>query len=376
MGPTAPVAFSPALTDSLHKCRRTLGLRPIMLHTQQPRPGSVAELVAVFLAWADQHYRGGASRGEARNVRDAVRPLVAAYGDADVADFGARELIEVRSRMIAAGLARGSINQRCNRIRRVFRRGVEWGIVASGVLASLQAVSPLRHGAKGVRETSPVRPVSDDDVVRTLDFLSDDMRVLVLLMLRSGMRRGEAILMRTADLDTSRDIWIYRPAHHKTSHHGHDRRIMLDAECQALLRPLLRPIVPEGYLFSSDGGDTPYNGDSVYNAISRACARAGVQHWHPHQLRHAYSTRVHRATGSIEDAAAALGQRSLSVAQIYVERDERRALAALEAANKVAPAPGRYAGSESLFSPRSGALPDAAGRPDTPAGGFPEGGAS
>ena len=35
------------------------------------------------------------------------------------------------------------------------------------------------------------------------------------------------------------DVWTYRPASHKTEHHGHDRVIFVGPKAQAVLRPYL-----------------------------------------------------------------------------------------------------------------------------------------
>ena len=57
-------------------------------------------------------------------------------------DFGPAELRAVRQRMIDANLCRNVINARINRIRRMFKWGVEKQFVPSAVLQGLQAVAP------------------------------------------------------------------------------------------------------------------------------------------------------------------------------------------------------------------------------------------
>ena len=58
----------------------------------------------------------------------------------------------------------------------------------------------------------------------------------------AGMRPGEVCSMRPADIDTSGDLWIHRPIHHKTAHHGHERHdqaIAGFADAQATFQWLL-----------------------------------------------------------------------------------------------------------------------------------------
>ena len=47
-------------------------------------------------------------------------------------------------------------------------------------------------------------------------------------------------------------------------------------------------------------------------------------HWHPHQLRHSYATRVRKEFG-LEAAQILLGHTKADVTQIYAERDMGRA---------------------------------------------------
>jgi integrase len=63
-----------------------------------------------------------------------------------------------------------------------------------------------------------------------------------------------------------------------------------------------------------------YNTAAYLNAVGRACAKAGVQPWHPHQLRHQAATEIRRRFGS-EAAQVALGHSDLNTTEIYAERD-------------------------------------------------------
>jgi integrase len=60
-------------------------------------------------------------------------------------------------------------------------------------------------------------------------------------------------------------------------------------------------------------------------AITRACDKAGVPHWHPHQLRHAKATEIRREAG-LDAARAVLGHRSPNVTEVYAELDLGKAV--------------------------------------------------
>jgi integrase len=63
-----------------------------------------------------------------------------------------------------------------------------------------------------------------------------------------------------------------------------------------------------------------YDITSYDRAIAAACKRAGVEHWHPNQLRHTHATEIRRKYG-LEAAQVALGHSQANVTQVYAERD-------------------------------------------------------
>lgn len=146
------------------------GARPPPEAPNGPAP-TVNELMLAFLCGhAQHHYRraDGTPTGELGNFRDSFRPFKDLYGRDLAAEFGPLKLKAVRERMVDAGLARGTINQRVGRIVRLFKWAVENELVPLGVHHGLKAVSGLARGRTRARETSPVRPVPDEfvDAVR------------------------------------------------------------------------------------------------------------------------------------------------------------------------------------------------------------------
>jgi len=71
-----------------------------------------------------------------------------------------------------------------------------------------------------------------------------------------------------------------------------------------------------------------YTPGRLGHAVGRACQRAEIEHWHPHQLRHAAATELRRELG-IEQARVVLGHRSPGMTELYAEVDRRAAAAAM-----------------------------------------------
>jgi integrase len=259
------------------------------------------------------------------------------------------------------GWARGLINAAVGCIKRMFKWAVAEELIPPSVYHGLTAVEGLRKGRSEARETKPVRPVADEHVEAVLPFLTPPVRAMVQVQRLSGMRPGEVTLLRPCDVDRSHGrTWVYRPGAHKTEHHGAVRVVFLGPKAQAILAAFLDRD-PGAYCFSPREavadlrarqraarkskvqpsqqdrrkraprrtlGDH-YTTDTYGNAVERACLKAGVPLWHPHQLRHSAATEVRREAG-LEAARAVLGHATASMTEHYAEVDAQKAAEAME----------------------------------------------
>ncbi len=315
----------------------------------------ISELMLAYLEFARGYYvKNGRPTGEHRNIEDAIRPVQALYESARVWDFGPAALRAVRDQMVAGNLSRKVVNARVNRIRRIFKWGVERELVDPGVLQGLQSVAPLKEGRSNARESDRVTPVEQEHIDAVLPMVTRPIRAMIRLQLVTGMRPGEVVLMRGVDIDMSGRVWEYRPASHKTQHHGKERVIFLGPKAQEISRDWLRPDV-QAYLFSpreavrelhelrakkangrrqSSSGTrrrrprkqpgSHYTSASYCYAIHKACNRLEIPVWGPNRLRHNAATFLRKEFG-IEAARVILGHTSAAVTEIYAEMDRKRA---------------------------------------------------
>jgi integrase len=323
---------------------------------------TVVELLAAYLEFARTYYvRDGQVTSEYVAVKYVLRLVKQLYGRTRVKDFGPLALKAIRQKMLDSDLCRNQINQRTNRIRRVFRWGVENELVPPLVLEGLRAVAPLKRWRTTARESVKVSPVPDEHVAAVLPFVSRQVAAMIQLQSLAGMRPGEVVLLRPRDVDRSSQVWVYRPERHKTEYRGHEREVFFGPQAQVVLLPwLLRD--SDAYCFSPeeaeadrnslrrDNRQTPmtpsqakrrpktkpkrakrdrYDRDSYRRAIDYAIAKAGVPHWHPHQLRHNCATRLRRDFG-LDVAQVVLGQKCAQITEVYAEVDRTKAVAAME----------------------------------------------
>jgi integrase len=302
----------------------------------RPRPAApapdelaVVEVVAAFMRHAETHYRDPAGKmtREVDNCRDALKPVVMLYGSTPARSFGPIALRAVRDEMVKAGLARSTVNDRVNRVRRCFKWAASMELIPSSVVQGLATVPGLQRGRTTAREAPPVGPVLVETVEATLPYLPAPVAAMIQVQLATGARPAEICIMRGMDLDRAGVIWQYRPSLHKNAWRGRDRIIAVGPRAQAILRPLLTddPAAPLFVATRPDGSRGAYSRGSYCQCIARACRRAGLEPWTPHQLRHTAATAI-RATHGLEAAQTLLGHARADVTQIYAERDLAKAV--------------------------------------------------
>jgi integrase len=314
---------------------------------------TINELILAFWEHAEQHYRhpDGTPTTELKEYRYSLRPLRELYGHTPARDFGPLALKAVRQRMVEAGQCRNVVNQRIGRVKRMFRWGASEELVPAAVVQALATVAGLPKGRSPARESEPVQPVPEPLVEAVLPLVLPPVRAMIRLQLLTGMRPGEACAMRPCDIDMTGATWLYRPALHKTAWRGKGRVIALGPKAQAIVREFL-PLKTDDFLFSPARAVAAwhaerrarrktrvqpsqayrrkpnpkrkpaevYSAHSYAHAITKACRRAGVPHWHPNQLRHNFATAARRRFG-LEAAQVLLGHSKADVTQVYAERD-------------------------------------------------------
>jgi integrase len=333
---------------------------------------TITELIAAYAKFAPGHYR---KHGRSTGVWETQqKPLLkmfrAMYGDLPVVTFGPLRLKAFRDhlckereirhgdRVEVKKATRGHVNQQIQIVRRVFRWGASEELVPVDVVTALETVSGLQVGRADLPESKGVRPVSDEDVDATIRFLPSAVASMVRLQLLTGMRPNEVLQLRPCDVERSDEIWTYKPAQHKTEHHGRQRTVALGPQAQEVLLPFLER-QPERYCFVPlesynesrakrsakrvtplSCGNRPgtnfkeqrevtpsdgcYTNDSYRRAIHRAADKAKIARWSPNQLRHSAATKI-RAKFGIEQARVVLGHASAVTSEIYAEVDQKAA---------------------------------------------------
>jgi site-specific recombinase XerD len=144
------------------------------------------------------------------------------------------------------------------------------------------------------------------------------------LLYGAGLRVGELLRMRVADVDSARRVLHVREAKNR-----HDRVVPLPDRVVPMLREYWTSyrsrLSRDGLLFPGRYGSTTMVRNAVHRALHTAAEAAGLRkHVYPHLLRHSFATHMLEAGADIRTVQILLGHRSLDSTARYTHLTEAR----------------------------------------------------
>ncbi|HYJ44053.1 MAG TPA: site-specific integrase [Xanthobacteraceae bacterium] len=182
---------------------------------------------------------------------------------------------------------------------------------------------PTFERPAGTISRGRTRWASEEEADRLLEACSPHLWRLVLFLVLSGARVGEALSLRWDDVDLGANWAIFRNTkrNKRTGRsEGEDRGVPLHSQVVAMLANLARPKSGEGFVFLTPVG-LPYaerdGGGHIKTAWRLTCARAGIADLRVHDLRHTFATwlLVKRIPADIREEI--MGHRSQRMSSRY-----------------------------------------------------------
>jgi integrase len=237
------------------------------------------------------------------------------------------------------GVTPRTINRNVCRIRSALSRAVQWGVLEVHPFAQLK---PLRYD-----KTLRVRYLSSDQEDRLFEALEDrerDMRAervrfnewlsarsrpalpeypapyadylrpLVLFVRHTGLRRGEALGTRWADVDLEHRVVTVRGSRAKSQQ---TRRVPLNSTIVAAMTEWQRQRAPKDsmeYVFGQDPSGRQLRVDKAWKGVLR---RAGLEGFRFHDLRHHFASRLVQRGTDLNTVRELLGHSSIDMTLGY-----------------------------------------------------------
>lgn len=156
---------------------------------------------------------------------------------------------------------------------------------------------------------------------------ADRDRLIILMLLDTGVRVSELCRIRFRDVDLDERSVVIRPF--ETGKKSRSRTVYVGATTAALLWKLSAENEdPDNYLFASSRRNKPLDRYAVKNLLERLGKKAGIPDCGAHRFRHTFAVQYLRNGGDIYTLKRLIGHSSFRMVQRYLqlsEADSKRA---------------------------------------------------
>jgi integrase len=275
-----------------------------------------------------------------------IRSDFKAHLDKPLKAFTPDLIKDMQADWVKAGLAKRTVNRDLQRISSVLSQAVEDKVIAHHPLKG-GSVKPLKYDKRKVprflkpdeekalrvalikreqRLSAERASFLDNKTIaksrKTLPRLDgeyhDYLRVMVLLALNCGLRRGELFSLRWADVDlTAKMITVEGESNDDGdgSKSTQSRPLPLNTEALTVVKAWRkRNANAEGLVFPSDDGKRFNNVNKSWSAIRKA---AGLKKLNFHHLRHTFASKLVQRAVDLNTVRELMGHADISTTMIY-----------------------------------------------------------
>lgn len=211
----------------------------------------------------------------------------------DIQSFVARELRE--------GLKKSTVNRELALLKKAFNVGIEWGYCKENPVRKIKLFSE--------REFQKGWVLTPEEEQRLLNSCSPHLKPLVVFLLNTGCRVGEALSLRWENIDfRNRTIKI------ELSKSGRKREIPMNSVVFSLLKEL-KVKSPSFYVFSYPDGRPLRNIRTAWKLTTR---RANLRGLRLHDLRHTFCSRLVERGVDLSVVKELAGHQDIRTTQRYL----------------------------------------------------------
>jgi integrase len=289
------------------------------------------------------------SREVARSTYDNYGAVVRYHvlpslGKRKVTDIKVADVDRLLSSKLRDGLSPSTVHRIRALISQCLDQGVRWSEVPTNV-------ARLSRPPKMTRPEG--RTLTRDQAQSLLVTLKGHRHEsLYLLMLSTGMRRGEALGLKWDDVNF--DQGVARVKRNLKREGGRlvtaDTKTLKSRRAVNLPGPVIEALkenrelqgeeraylgaawIETDFVFTTSVG-TPIDPRNLYREFAQICQRAGLGHWHPHELRHSAASLMLASGVKLQVVSEVLGHSSIRMtADVYghiLDPDRQQAAAAM-----------------------------------------------
>jgi len=287
--------------------------------------------VGIFLKkWLDEQIEPRSiSVNTFNNYRSVVNiHLIPELGHIRLRDLTVQDVDSMLRSKIESGLSHSSVTRIRTALVKALRHGERFDYVSRNVAALTDLPrAPRREG----------KSLTIEQAALLLEGAkSDRLEVAINLGLLLGLRPGECLGLLWDDIDLDEELLHVRRSLKRegtvlrlgeTKTLKSQRTLAIPPSLSALLRKhrsrqsaerlAVGGLWQDHDLVITTEVGTPVDPSNYRRTLDRICKRVGIGHWHPHQLRHSYTSILSHEGVPIEKLSDALGHANLRMMSVY-----------------------------------------------------------
>jgi len=246
------------------------------------------------------------------------RTLVPFFGRLRLADITPTQVDRFKDKRLEDGLKKSSINREIGLLKSMLNRAVRSSLIGANPAKNVELFelddSSVSDRVLSNEEENRLLAACDESELR---YRAPHLKLVVLVALYTGLRRGEILRLRWSDIDFEKGRLSVRKSKTKSG----KRDVYLNSMLYQQLLSLSRQehgewIFPSPERFQKPGQPERHIAD-VKNAFRRAIRLAGIKKITFHQLRHTFCSRLADAGVPLPVIQKLAGHASITMTSRY-----------------------------------------------------------
>jgi len=274
--------------------------------------------------WYDQYVKTNNKPSEQYAKENILRSnLIPFFGPMRINEITAERIQQFAAKQKVTKISPKTINNRLTVLGKCLKCANEWLEIPLPRIKLLKAQPP---------RTDYLTP---EDCKLLLDHADGQLRTMLILALRSGMRQGEIRGLQWTSIDWQNRIITVRHSWDDTSHslgspkNNRERHIPLDQELFKLLGSIKQKT---GFVFLSPYRK-PYTRNRFIDDLAKICKKAGIRKIGWHALRHTFATQLVMRGAPLTAVKELLGHSSITTTMRYAHTAPSTLRAAIDLLN-------------------------------------------
>ena len=253
------------------------------------------------------------------NAQRVMNFFAEQFGEKDLGEFTLEDLEKYKAKRVHGGVSRTTVNIDIRTIKAAFHVAVDWKRIQE---------NPFDRAKQLKVDQAPKRILTENEFAKVLGAIKEDwLHDIIAFNILTGLRLGEIMNLRWADIDLSKPEIIIRSSTQYRVKGGKMRPIPLGPDALAILKSRQKS---SDWVFVGAKGKK-YTDDYVSKKFKAYVRAAGLpDEIHYHRLRDTYLTWLAEANVPIHIIKQIAGHSSLMVTEGYLSASSEAMKAGVE----------------------------------------------